>query len=148
MNTRPLTKSNSDDLSRIPLRPVDFLQGNLKCSLSQEENFESRDLDYNPECIQSEKQAMEAFRFSEKIASKLWECWKTEYLATFSSADPHEIVITTLFSWPTFRRYRLRQSLKVSKKTHNHARSNTQTRYTKIPRKFLEIPHLSLTAHL
>ncbi|XGW34163.1 hypothetical protein V3C99_018183 [Haemonchus contortus] len=33
INTRPLTKINLTDISEIPLRPVDFLQGNMKFSL-------------------------------------------------------------------------------------------------------------------
>ncbi|KAK6009733.1 hypothetical protein OSTOST_25311 [Ostertagia ostertagi] len=73
LNTRPLTKLNSDDITEIPLRPIDFLQGNLKFSLPEGENYTGNDdPTYDPEFIQTREQAMEAIRFSENIANKFW----------------------------------------------------------------------------
>lgn len=71
LNNRSLIKANSDDVLRIPLT-VDFLQGNLRYSLLQEEDIDQTDLDYNPERNQFEKQAVEAFCFSEEITRKFW----------------------------------------------------------------------------
>lgn len=81
LNTRPLTKLNTDDVAEIPLRPIDFLQGHLKFSLPEGEGSDSYDdPNYDPEFIQSKEQAKEALLFSENIANKFWECWRCEYL--------------------------------------------------------------------
>ncbi|EYB90296.1 hypothetical protein Y032_0221g2540 [Ancylostoma ceylanicum] len=57
VNTRPLTKLNSSDITEIPLRPVDFLRGNLSFSLPNEEIIAtSDDTAYDPDLIQTEKQ--------------------------------------------------------------------------------------------
>ncbi|VDP61824.1 unnamed protein product [Heligmosomoides polygyrus] len=83
LNTRPLTKSSSNDLTTIPLRPVDFLQGNLRFSLPESENLvDLNDPTYDPDLIQSQKQAIEALRYSENIANKFWESWKLSYLTS------------------------------------------------------------------
>ncbi|XGW34079.1 hypothetical protein V3C99_018111, partial [Haemonchus contortus] len=83
LNTRPLTKINVEDITKIPLRPVDFLQGNVKFSLPEKgPNQDKDDPLYDPELIQSRKQAEEAILFSEMIANKFWNCWKQEYLVS------------------------------------------------------------------
>ncbi|VDL81853.1 unnamed protein product [Nippostrongylus brasiliensis] len=83
LNTRPLTKPNAGDLSTIPLRPVDFLQGNLKFSLPDSDDpIDLNDPTYDPDLIQSQKQAIEALRYSENIANKFWENWKLLYLTS------------------------------------------------------------------
>ncbi|KAK6761345.1 hypothetical protein RB195_022418 [Necator americanus] len=80
-NTRPLTKLTATDLSEIPLRPIDFLQGNFKFSIpnSETSNFRN-DPTFEPELIQTAAQAYEALASSENIATKFWEKWNTEYL--------------------------------------------------------------------
>ncbi|WKX93844.1 hypothetical protein Q1695_011255 [Nippostrongylus brasiliensis] len=81
LNTRPLTKLNMGDIEEIPLRPIDFLQGNVRFSLTDiSDDGANEDPTYNPEFIQTREQAMEAIRYSENCANKFWECWKSEYL--------------------------------------------------------------------
>ncbi|KAK6762532.1 hypothetical protein RB195_023307 [Necator americanus] len=81
INTRPLTKLTATDLSEIPLRPIDFLQGNFKFSIlnSEMSNFRN-DPTFEPELIQAAAQAYEALASSENFATKFWEKWNTEYL--------------------------------------------------------------------
>ncbi|KAK6764122.1 hypothetical protein RB195_024460 [Necator americanus] len=54
INTRPLRKLTATDLSEIPLRPIDFLQGNFKFSIpiSEMSNFRN-DPTFEPELIQT-----------------------------------------------------------------------------------------------
>ncbi|EPB67393.1 hypothetical protein ANCCEY_13513 [Ancylostoma ceylanicum] len=80
LNTGPLTKCNSEELTKILLRPVDFLQGNIKFAIS-DTDLDELDPEFDPAFIQTEKQALEALRFSEKIADKFWETWKIQFLA-------------------------------------------------------------------
>uniref|UniRef100_A0A7I4Y3E6 Integrase catalytic domain-containing protein n=1 Tax=Haemonchus contortus TaxID=6289 RepID=A0A7I4Y3E6_HAECO len=81
INTRPLTKVSLTDLNEIPLRPVDFLQGNLKFALPQASQISDHsDSEYDPELIQTVSQAKQAIAHSETIAAKFWEKWNTEYL--------------------------------------------------------------------
>ncbi|KHJ87661.1 integrase core domain protein [Oesophagostomum dentatum] len=83
VNTRPLTKLNSSDITELPLRPVDFLRGNLMYSIPTGEIVDaSDDPCYDPELIQTEKQAKEAIQFSEKIVNQFWEKWNLEYLTS------------------------------------------------------------------
>ncbi|KAK6742032.1 hypothetical protein RB195_009727 [Necator americanus] len=83
LNTRPLTKLNSSDIAEIPLRPIDFLKGNFNYSLPNDKVANvSGDPDYDPNLIQTEKQALEAFQTSEMIANKFWEKWNVEYLTS------------------------------------------------------------------
>ncbi|KAK6760856.1 hypothetical protein RB195_022067 [Necator americanus] len=58
VNTHPLTKLSAADLSGIPLRPTDFLQGNLKFSIPNFEmsNFRNDNI-FEPEIIQTAAQA-------------------------------------------------------------------------------------------
>ncbi|EYB96025.1 hypothetical protein Y032_0154g2997 [Ancylostoma ceylanicum] len=86
LNTRPLTKCDPEDLTKIPLRPVDFLQGNVKFSIP-DTNVDERDPEFDPSFIQTEKQALEALRFSEKIADKFWETWKIQYLVSLREIE-------------------------------------------------------------
>ncbi|KAK6761113.1 hypothetical protein RB195_022253 [Necator americanus] len=57
-NTRPLTKPSATDLSEIPLRPIDILQGNFKFSIPNSEmsNFRNNPT-FEPELIQIAAQA-------------------------------------------------------------------------------------------
>ncbi|KAK6735736.1 hypothetical protein RB195_018771 [Necator americanus] len=81
LNTRPLTKCDTDDITKLPLRPIDFLQGNIKYSIPNGSALHDQtDPEYDPTLIQTEKQALEAIRFSETIAEKFWESWKSQYL--------------------------------------------------------------------
>ncbi|XGW34728.1 hypothetical protein V3C99_018610 [Haemonchus contortus] len=80
INTRPLTKTNLTDISEIPLRPVDFLQGNMKFSLPCPDTLTNDDEEYDPDLIQTAKQAKEALESSERIATEFWERWSNEYL--------------------------------------------------------------------
>lgn len=80
INTRPLAKSASSDLAKIPLRPVDFLQGNLEYGLPITEIGSSGDSSYEPELIQTARQALQALEHSERIANRFWEEWNSEYL--------------------------------------------------------------------
>ncbi|KHJ88515.1 integrase core domain protein [Oesophagostomum dentatum] len=83
VNTRPLTKLNSSEISELPLRPIDFLRGNLHFSLPDHDNITvPNDPDYDPNLIQTEKQAIEAFKHSEAIADKFWDSWSREYLTS------------------------------------------------------------------
>ena len=72
MNTRPLTKLNFIDISEIPIRPVDFLQANIKFDVrnAQVEGV-SNDLDFDPELIQTAQQAKQILPSSEEIADNL-----------------------------------------------------------------------------
>ncbi|EYC34841.1 hypothetical protein Y032_1359g3845, partial [Ancylostoma ceylanicum] len=92
INTRPLTKLNFSCLEEIPLRPVDFLQGNIKYSLpdSAAVNY-SDDPSYDPELIQSRKQAYEALEFSSKVANKFWERWSKEYLTALRETQKNAL---------------------------------------------------------
>uniref|UniRef100_A0A1I7XEJ1 DUF5641 domain-containing protein n=1 Tax=Heterorhabditis bacteriophora TaxID=37862 RepID=A0A1I7XEJ1_HETBA len=72
---------DTEDLSSMPLRPVNFLNGNLKYSILKAEYSKEDDI-YDPESIHTIDQAREALAFSEEIADKFWEKWKTEYLTT------------------------------------------------------------------
>ncbi|EYC40108.1 hypothetical protein Y032_0629g850 [Ancylostoma ceylanicum] len=85
-NTRPLTKCDPEDLTKIPLRPVDFLQGNVKFSIP-DTHVDERDPQFDPSFIRTEKQALEALRFSEKIADKFWETWKIQYLVSLREME-------------------------------------------------------------
>ncbi|EYB93587.1 hypothetical protein Y032_0180g773 [Ancylostoma ceylanicum] len=88
INTRPLTKVSMSDLNEIPLRPVDFLQGNVKFSLPRLAGISERsDPDFDPDLIQSMSQAKEALSFSENIANKFWERWNTEYLTALRESQ-------------------------------------------------------------
>ncbi|EYC01616.1 hypothetical protein Y032_0105g3654 [Ancylostoma ceylanicum] len=88
LNTRPLTKGDSEDLTKLPLRPVDFLQGNVKFSLPDGNALQlENDADYDPSFIQTEKQTLEAIRFSEMMADKFWDTWKTQYLVSLREAE-------------------------------------------------------------
>ncbi|KAK6765600.1 hypothetical protein RB195_025485 [Necator americanus] len=70
-NTRPLTKCDTDDITKLLLRPIDFLQGNIKYSISNGSALHDlTDPVHNPTLIQTEKQALEAIRFSKTIAEK------------------------------------------------------------------------------
>ncbi|VDK43994.1 unnamed protein product [Cylicostephanus goldi] len=80
INTRPLAKLPSADISEIPLRPVDFLQGNLAYSIPNVGISADRDNSYDPDLIQTALQAKEALEYSETVANKFWERWNTEYL--------------------------------------------------------------------
>ncbi|KAK6764977.1 hypothetical protein RB195_025058 [Necator americanus] len=67
----------------MPLRPIDFLKGNFNYSLPNDKVANvSGDPDYDPNLIQTEKQALEAFQTSEMIANKFWEKWNVEYLTS------------------------------------------------------------------
>ncbi|KHJ87535.1 hypothetical protein OESDEN_12690, partial [Oesophagostomum dentatum] len=88
LNTRPLTKVSMSDLEEIPLRPVDFLQGNIKFSLPRSAETPGReDPDFDPELIQSVTQARESLLFSENIANNFWERWNTEYLTALRESQ-------------------------------------------------------------
>ncbi|KHJ98965.1 integrase core domain protein [Oesophagostomum dentatum] len=86
LNTRPLTKIGSSEITEIPLRPVDFLQGNAKYTLP---TAEARlcDPDYDPDLIQTAMQAHEAMQFSETTATKFWERWNVEYLTALRESQ-------------------------------------------------------------
>ncbi|EYC11168.1 hypothetical protein Y032_0052g2264 [Ancylostoma ceylanicum] len=87
LNTRPLTKLNTEDITKIPLRPIDFLQGNVKFSIPNATDFDIDDPSYDPEFIQTEQQAMEAVQFAENIATKFWESWRMEYLTSLRDSQ-------------------------------------------------------------
>ncbi|XGW27542.1 hypothetical protein V3C99_007836 [Haemonchus contortus] len=81
VNTRPLTKVDPQDLTSLPLRPVDFLQGNLKFSLPESSNSDEReDPSYGEATITNMKQAKEALKFAEDVANSFWIKWHREYL--------------------------------------------------------------------
>ncbi|KAK6750546.1 hypothetical protein RB195_002489 [Necator americanus] len=83
INTRPLTKVSATDLDEIPIRPIDFLQGNLKYSIpSTQLQCGNGDTVYDPELLQTVAQAQEALMFSETIATVFWERWNKEYLTS------------------------------------------------------------------
>ncbi|KAK6736395.1 hypothetical protein RB195_019213 [Necator americanus] len=83
INTRPLTKVSATDLDEIPIRPIDFLQGNLKYSIpSTQLQCSNGDTVYDPELLQTVAQAQEALMFSETIATVFWERWNKEYLTS------------------------------------------------------------------
>lgn len=92
LNTRPLTKLNIDDIAEIPLRPIDFLHRNLAFSLPEGESArDDNDPSYDPEFIQSRKQAIEAITFSEKIADKFWDTWRSEYLVALREMQKQQL---------------------------------------------------------
>ncbi|XGW10029.1 hypothetical protein V3C99_011922 [Haemonchus contortus] len=81
VNTRPLTKVDPQDLTSLPLRPVDFLQGNLKFSLPESSNSDERaDPSYGEATITNMEQAKEALKFAEDAANSFWIKWHREYL--------------------------------------------------------------------
>ncbi|KAK6729049.1 hypothetical protein RB195_006229 [Necator americanus] len=81
LNTRPLTKCDTNDITKLPLRPIDFSQRNIKYSIPNGSALHDQtDPEYDPTLIQTEKQALEVIRFSETIAEKFWESWKSQYL--------------------------------------------------------------------
>ncbi|KAK6764624.1 hypothetical protein RB195_024808 [Necator americanus] len=83
INTRPLTKVSATDLDEMPIRPIDFLQGNLKYSIpSTQLQCGNGDTVYDPELLQTVAQAQEALLFSETIATVFWERWNKEYLTS------------------------------------------------------------------
>uniref|UniRef100_A0A7I5E795 Peptidase A2 domain-containing protein n=1 Tax=Haemonchus contortus TaxID=6289 RepID=A0A7I5E795_HAECO len=107
INTRPLTKVSLTDLNEIPLRPVDFLQGNLKFALPQASQISDHsDSEYDPELIQTVSQAKQAIAHSETIAAKFWEKWNTEYLTAIrdSHTKKSKTTETHLLQIPTARR--------------------------------------------
>ncbi|KAK6735714.1 hypothetical protein RB195_018755 [Necator americanus] len=74
INTRPLTKVSATDLDEIPIRPIDFLQENLKYSIpSTQLQCGNGDTLYDSELLQTVAQAQEALMFSETIATVFWE---------------------------------------------------------------------------
>ncbi|KHJ93252.1 integrase core domain protein [Oesophagostomum dentatum] len=92
INTRPITKLNSSVLDEIPLRPVDFLHGNLKFSLPNAQNLVGRDDTlYEPDVIHTVSQAREAMKSSENLASKYWEHWSKEYLLGLRESQKIEL---------------------------------------------------------
>uniref|UniRef100_A0A7I4YVX7 DUF5641 domain-containing protein n=1 Tax=Haemonchus contortus TaxID=6289 RepID=A0A7I4YVX7_HAECO len=82
LNTRPLTAISTTDIDVYPLRPIDFLQGNVSFSLPPLDSADSSDDDtsYDPDCLQTISQAKEALAFSEQVADKFWDIWNVEYL--------------------------------------------------------------------
>ncbi|KAK6762465.1 hypothetical protein RB195_023257 [Necator americanus] len=81
INTRPLTKVSVTDLDEIPIRSIDFLQGNLKYSIpSTQLQRGNGDTSYDPELAQTVAQAQEELIFSETLATLFWERWDKEYL--------------------------------------------------------------------
>ncbi|VDO73466.1 unnamed protein product [Heligmosomoides polygyrus] len=70
LNTRPITGFSSTDVCAIPLRPVDFLQGNVCFSLPAADPHQDDDPSFDEECIQTVAQAKEALAYSERIADK------------------------------------------------------------------------------
>ncbi|CAJ0601339.1 unnamed protein product [Cylicocyclus nassatus] len=91
INTRPLVKLPSTDISDIPLRPVDFLQGNLAYSIPNVGLSTERDNSYDPDLIQTALQAREALEYSETVANKFWERWNTEYLTMLREIQQSEL---------------------------------------------------------
>ncbi|EYC15188.1 hypothetical protein Y032_0037g3370 [Ancylostoma ceylanicum] len=79
INTRPLTKMSSSEINDIPLRPIDFLQGNVKYALPSP-TTDANDPEYDPELIQTAAQAKEAMHYSEITSTKFWDRWNSEYL--------------------------------------------------------------------
>ena len=81
LNTRPITKVHTTDLSEMPLRPIDFLSGNVKFSIPDAQTSgEALDPNYDPELLQTAAQVKEALEFSERLSTKFWERWTTDYL--------------------------------------------------------------------
>ncbi|KHJ99254.1 integrase core domain protein [Oesophagostomum dentatum] len=73
INTRPITKIDPHDLTSLPLRPVDFLQGNIKVALPQyHDDDEFDDPNFEESTIDTVAKAREALAFSELIANKFW----------------------------------------------------------------------------
>ncbi|CAJ0605054.1 unnamed protein product [Cylicocyclus nassatus] len=91
INTRPLAKLPSTDISDIPLRPVDFLQGNLAYSIPNVGLSTERDNSYDPDLIQTALQARQALEYSETVANKFWERWNTEYLTMLREIQQSEL---------------------------------------------------------
>ncbi|PIO71003.1 kinase domain protein, partial [Teladorsagia circumcincta] len=79
VNTRPLT-AVSADVDEIPIRPIDFLERNLKYSSAARESEEIQDPSFDPDLIQTVSQVKQALDHTDKITSTFWEKWHMEYL--------------------------------------------------------------------
>ncbi|KAK6736199.1 hypothetical protein RB195_019086 [Necator americanus] len=68
LNTRPLTKCDTDDITKLSLGHIDFLQGNIKCSIPNESAWHDQtDSEYDPTLIRTEKRALEQFVFPKRL---------------------------------------------------------------------------------
>lgn len=86
LNTRPLTHVNPNEMEQLPLRPVDFLQNSVSYALAEPQlEGAPEDKSYEPELIQTMKQAKEAVESSTRLADKYWARWKKDYLPTIKN---------------------------------------------------------------
>ncbi|XGW13304.1 hypothetical protein V3C99_013723 [Haemonchus contortus] len=81
INNRPVTAISNASTDDIPLRPIDFLQNNLKYSLAETNSEQGTDPTFDPKLIQTAAQAKHAIQHAEQISSKFWDRWYTEYFA-------------------------------------------------------------------
>ncbi|CAO4384495.1 unnamed protein product [Caenorhabditis nigoni] len=81
INERPLTKSNQDFQSDLPIRPCDFIKAEMKTTIPLTLDYSE---DYRPsretQAIQTKKDTLEALKASSETTEAVWKCWQRQYL--------------------------------------------------------------------
>lgn len=79
LNSRPLVYIGDDIHSTIALTPAHFLSLNPRIGLSNFEQINTADQDYNPEMSSAEKLLL-SWKKGLKIVNKFWKTWQDDYL--------------------------------------------------------------------
>lgn len=86
LNTRPLTYMETDLEDRPTIRPIDFIQKDIRLAypLDLLEKEQEQDDDYRPPedlvQLRTRTQAIEALNSSHQLTQKFWKIWQTNYL--------------------------------------------------------------------
>lgn len=80
VNTRPLAKSFSSDLLKIPLHFVDSLYENLEYVVQFADVGDCEDGSYDPDLNQTARQAIQVLEHSDDVTNRFWEEWNSGYL--------------------------------------------------------------------
>uniref|UniRef100_A0A1I7X6Z9 Integrase catalytic domain-containing protein n=1 Tax=Heterorhabditis bacteriophora TaxID=37862 RepID=A0A1I7X6Z9_HETBA len=82
LNSRPITHVDHNDISAVPIRPIDFISQRLKFSLPFFISIEEEtDPDYVIRPIQTIVQTKQALQSIDQMLNKFWEAWHTVYLS-------------------------------------------------------------------
>lgn len=79
LNSRPLVYIGDDIHSTIALTPAHFLSLNPRIGISNFEQINTADQDYNPEMSSAEKLLL-SWKKGLKIVNKFWKTWRDDYL--------------------------------------------------------------------
>ena len=80
MNSRPLTKVDTEDLNWKVIRPIDFIYPDIRLGISSKEIDDDDDYRPTERALQTQEQVEAAWKHHEKSIDALWKSWQKHYL--------------------------------------------------------------------